>query len=199
MPETRERPGGRTARVRAAVLEATLEILRVEGFAAITFDAVAKRSGIHRTTLHRRWPSRAALVADALAESSAQQVPVPDTGILRADLRAFARSVRGAIASKSSRGIASALADPAVAGELAQVTKRFWGSRFDAARLIVERAQARGELAASIDPVFVIELVGGPIWFRTLVVGRRADDGFLDRVIGTAIAGLTHGRSRSRG
>jgi AcrR family transcriptional regulator len=198
MPPTLERPGGRTARVRAAVLDATLALLRDEGFAAITFDAVAKRSGIHRTTLHRRWPSRAALVADALAESSAQQVPVPDTGSLTGDLRAFARSVRGAITSRSSRGIASALADPAVAGELAQVTQRFWSARFEAARILVERAQARNELPASTDPVFVIELVGGPIWFRTLVVGRRADDHFLDRVVDTAVKGLAPRANRSR-
>jgi hypothetical protein len=130
------------------------------------------------------------MVADALAARSAEQIPIPDTGSLEADLRAFARSVRGAVASRSSRGIASALADPAVAGELASVTQQFWSSRFEATRILVDRAKKRGELPAATDPIFVIELVGGPIWFRTFIVGRRADDLFLDRVVGAVLEGL---------
>jgi AcrR family transcriptional regulator len=184
------RAGGRSARVRAAVLDATLDLLRGQGFAALTFDAVAQRSGVHRTTLHRRWPSRAALVAEALVEYSAERVPVPETGSLETDLRAFARSVRNAVASRASRGIASALADPAVAEELADVNQRFWSARFEASRIIVERAKARGELPASTDPIFVIELVGGPIWFRTFVVGKRADDDFVDTVVDAVLGGL---------
>jgi AcrR family transcriptional regulator len=165
--------------------------LRDQGFAALTFDAVAQRAEVHRTTLHRRWPSRAALVADALVEHSAEQVPVPDTGSLETDLRAFARSVRNAISSKAGRGIASALADPAVAEELADVDRRFWAARFEATRIIVDRAITRGELLASTDPRFVIELVGGPIWFRTFVVGTRADDDFVDRVVDAALGGIS--------
>jgi AcrR family transcriptional regulator len=191
MPAGTLRPGGRTARVRVAVLDAALDILRGQGFAALTFDAVAQRAGVHRTTLHRRWPSRAALVADALVQHSAERVPVPDTGSLEADLRAFARSVRDAIASRSGRGIASALADPSVARELADVDQRFWGARFEATRVIGESAMARGELPASTDPLFLIELVGGPIWFRTFVVGKRVDDDFVDRVVDAALGGVS--------
>lgn len=199
MPRTRpdrtqrartRRPGGRSARVRAAVLDATLELLREEGFAALTLDAVAQRSGVHRTTLHRRWSSRAALVADAVAGYSAEQVPVPDTGELETDLRAFARSVRDAIASRSGRGIASALADPEVADELADVGHRFWQSRVEATRVVVERAIARGELPAETEPVLMIELIGGPIWFRTFVLGQKVNDAFVDRVVEAAMTGL---------
>jgi AcrR family transcriptional regulator len=185
------RTGGRSARVRAAVLEATLDILRGQGFAALTFDAVAERSGVHRTTLHRRWPSRAALAAEALADYSAARVPVPDTGSFASDLRAFARSVRDAIASRSGRGIASALADPAVGRELAEVTHSFWDTRFAVVRTMVDRAIGRGELPASTDAAFVIELTGGPIWFRTLVEGRRAEDDFVDRVADAVVRGIS--------
>ena len=190
MTVPRARPGGRTARVRAAALDAALDILRTDGFAALTFDAVAQRARVHRTTLHRRWPSRAALAADALIRYSAERVPVPDTGSLETDLRAFARSVRDAIASRSGRGIASAVADPAVAAELAEVNHRFWEARLEATRVLVERAIARGELAAATEPAFVIELVGGPLWFRTFVVARPADDDYVDRVVDAALGGL---------
>ncbi|MGH7788059.1 MAG: TetR/AcrR family transcriptional regulator C-terminal ligand-binding domain-containing protein [Candidatus Binatia bacterium] len=185
------RIGGRSARVRAAVLGAALGILREHGFAALTFDAVAQRAGVHRTTLHRRWSSRAALVAAALVAHSAERVPIPDTGSLETDLRAFARSVRDAIASRTGRGIASALADPSVAGELADLNQRFWAARFEATRSMVERAIARGELPACADSRLAIELVGGPIWFRTFVVGTRADDHFVDRVVDAALGALS--------
>jgi AcrR family transcriptional regulator len=186
----RVRTGGRSARVRAAVHEAVLDILRGQGFAALTFDAVAERSGVHRTTLYRRWSSRAALVADALAEHSAERVPIPDTGSLETDLRAFARSVRSAVAARSGRAIVSALADPAVAEELADVNQRFWSTRLEASRVLAERAIARGELAPGTDPSFLIEAVGGPIWFRIFVMGRRADDAFVDRVVDAVARGL---------
>ena len=187
---TKRRPGGRTARVREAVLGATRELLREEGFAALTVERVARRAGVHRTTLHRRWPSRAALVADALLEVSAVEVPIPDSGDVAIDLRMFAGSVRDVIASAAGRGIISALADPRVLEELATVNRRFWDVRFAATGQIVERAIGREELPAGVDPRYVIEAVGGPIWFRAFVVGEHPDDDFLDFVVDTVVAGL---------
>lgn len=184
------RPGGRTARVRAEVLAATLDALRDHGFAGLTIEDVAERSGVHRTTIHRRWPSRSALVADALLEVSSSQVAVPNTGRFRSDLRRFARDVRDAIATPLAKAIVSALAQPGAEGEILNVSRQFWEARFAATSAIVERAIGRKELAKTTDPRFVIEAVGGPIWFRTFVIGQPADDRFLDRVVDTVVAGL---------
>jgi AcrR family transcriptional regulator len=180
--------------VRAEVLAATLEMLQKTGFAGLTVEGVAERSGVHRTTIHRRWPTRAALVADALLEVSAAQVTVPDTGRLRSDLRRFALDVRDAISSPLAKAIVSALADPRASGELADVARRFWTSRFAATRGIVDRAIARGELAKGTDPRFVVEVLGGPIWFRVFVVSESADGRFVHRVVDSVIAGLEEGR-----
>jgi AcrR family transcriptional regulator len=179
--------------VRARVLQATLEVLRREGFAGITFEGVAAQAGVHRTTLHRRWPTRAALVADALAAVSGVQVPISDTGKVRADLRRFARQVRDALAAPLARAVVSALADPRAAGELRDLAHAFWGTRFAATRVIVERAVARGELPVTVDGRLAIEAVGGPIWFRTFVVREVCDDRFLDRLVDLVIAGLKDG------
>ena len=62
------RPGGRSARVRSAVLAATLEVLVETGYDGMTVDAVAARAGVHKTTVYRRWPTKAALVAAAAAD-----------------------------------------------------------------------------------------------------------------------------------
>ncbi|WP_229868212.1 TetR/AcrR family transcriptional regulator, partial [Streptomyces chryseus] len=62
------RPGGRTAKVRAAVLEATQEALIEGGFHALNLDRVAARAGVGKTTVYRRWGSAAGLVADLLRD-----------------------------------------------------------------------------------------------------------------------------------
>src|SRR3712207_1543584 len=84
------RPGGRSARVRAAVLSATIDALVDVGYDGLSVEDVARRAGVHKTTVYRRWPTRAALVAEATRERSQQVIPVPDTGTLAGDLRQLA-------------------------------------------------------------------------------------------------------------
>jgi AcrR family transcriptional regulator len=180
--------------VRADVLAATLDLLQRTAFAGLTVEAVAERSGVHRTTIHRRWPTRAALVADALLEVSAAQVAVPDTGRLRSDLRRFARAVRDAISTPLAKSIVSALSDPRASRELAEVARRFWETRFSATRAIVERAIERGEIPRGTDARFVVEALGGPIWFRVFVVSEPAGDRFVHRLVDAVIAGLEEGK-----
>ena len=89
------RPGGRSERVRSNVLAATQELLAEGGYDALRVDDVATRAGVHKTTVYRRWPTKAALVMAVLDSRSAERVPVPDTGSLEGDLRQFARSIVG--------------------------------------------------------------------------------------------------------
>nr|BFE82015.1 hypothetical protein GCM10020093_046160 [Planobispora longispora] len=88
-----KRPGGRSARVRAAVLDATLAELTGRGYDGLTVEAVAVRSGVHKATLYRRWGGVDGLVADVLSRSAGQPWQVPDTGSLRDDLRAITHEV----------------------------------------------------------------------------------------------------------
>src|SRR5580693_3020763 len=90
--QDRRRPAGRGPKVRRAVLAATLAELSETGYAALTVEAVARRAGVHKTTVYRRWPEREALVIDALTDHVAAEVPVPDTGSIDTDLRELARS-----------------------------------------------------------------------------------------------------------
>jgi AcrR family transcriptional regulator len=176
--------------VRADVLATTLEMLQETGFAALTVEGVAARSGVHRTTIHRRWPSRAALVADAVLAVSAVQVAVPDTGSLRSDLRRLGREIRDAISTPLARAIISALAQPGASDEVAGVNRRFWEARFAATARIVERAIERGEIPKGVRPRFVMESLAGPIWFRVFVVAEPAEDRFVHRLVDAVISGL---------
>ena len=91
MPARSRRPGGRTARVRAAVIAATLAELAERGYSGVSLDGVAARAEVHKTTIYRRWRAKETLVLDAMLEQAGQTVAIPDTGSLRGDLLELAR------------------------------------------------------------------------------------------------------------
>src|SRR5581483_2182305 len=92
------RPGGRTARVRAAVLRATGDALVEHGLAGLDLADIARRAGVGKTTVYRRWGSVTGLVADLLAEMAEESLPRARTGSLEGDLAANARLVRRTLA-----------------------------------------------------------------------------------------------------
>src|SRR5215210_6400524 len=108
------RPGGRTARVRATVLEATVAELIEHGYAGLTVEGVAARAGVNKTTLYRRWGGRDALIVDAVEAFAAAEAKVPDSGDIEEDLRLWARSILATLAGPGST--APVLADPLSVG-----------------------------------------------------------------------------------
>ena len=185
-----QRPGGRAARVRGAVLAATAELLDEVGYDSVTYDEVARRAGVHKTTVYRRWPSKPDLVADALDLHSEEHVPIPDTGSLTVDLQALAASVVANITSVGgARRSTSIVAAAAHSEELADTVHRFMSRRVALTEPIVTRAIQRGDLPDDTDARVVIEGLVGPIWFRFLLTGEPLDDEFLRTVVATVEAG----------
>lgn len=189
------RPGGRAARVRAAVLEAASDLLDEVGYDGLRTEDVANRAGVHRTTVYRRWPSKSELVADAVGLHADQHIPIPDTGALHADLLALARAVAATNTSPvGARRARSLVAAAATSDELADALHAFMEQRMVQSEAIVERAAARGDLAPDTDPRVVIEPVVGAIWFRLLLTGEPIDDEFLRAVTAAVCAGVAPAR-----
>ena len=189
-----QRPGGRAARVRSAVLAATAELLDEVGYEATTYEEIASRAGVHKTTVYRRWPSKSELVADALDLHSEQRVPVPDTGSLKGDLAALAAAVAANISSPGgARRSTSIVAAAAHSEELADTVHRFMSRRLVLTELVVARAIERGDLPVGTSPRLVIEALVGPIWFRLLLTGEPIDDQFVDPLVALVAAGAAAG------
>lgn len=185
-----QRPGGRAARVRAAVLGATAELLMEVGYDQLTVDEVARRAGVHKTTVYRRWPTKPELVTDAVREQSAETVPIPDTGSLLGDLRQLAAAVANNIATEGgARRTRTIVAAAASSDELATSVHAFWAHRLAMCAPIVERAVARGELTADTDPDLIIETLVGPLWLRLLVTGEPIDGQLTNHVAELVAAG----------
>ncbi len=99
------RPGGRSARVRAAVHTAVEELLAEGGIEAVTVPAVAERAGVHPTTIYRRWPSVAELLTAVAISHFDGEVLVASTGSLRGDLEHWLASVAADVHDPESLAI----------------------------------------------------------------------------------------------
>ncbi|MGV9817225.1 TetR/AcrR family transcriptional regulator [Nocardia xishanensis] len=177
--ETQKRPGGRSARVRDAVRAATLAELAEHGFQGLGVDAVAQRSGVHKTTVYRRWGSPEGLIADALDLAADEPWPVPDTGTLAGDLRALTELVRTGFADPEAGPVATAFIAAAMQNSAAATALHdFYRARHRQSAEVVRRAVRRGELDPGVDAEQVVRFAVAPIFYR-LFVSREpvtADD-----------------------
>jgi AcrR family transcriptional regulator len=179
-PTSARRPGGRTARTRADVLRAVSDILLQDGYDALSIDAVAARSGVHRTTVYRRWRDSGGLLADALHAGREHPWQPPDTGSLAGDLVAVNREVVAALIDRPSLTqalIAASFRSPAAAGAL----RDFLNDRYARAAVVVHRAIARGEAAAGTDPRAVLVAATAPLFHELALIRDPRATGIAER------------------
>ncbi|QKV75515.1 TetR/AcrR family transcriptional regulator [Amycolatopsis sp. Hca4] len=164
------RPGGRTERTRLAALNATLELLGERGYAELTVEAVAERSGVHKTTLYRRWESAEGLVAAALQMGTEQEWAAPDTGSLEGDLRGINLELVRYFTTPGERELPTASISAAfLSARAAGALQEFYVDRHARSAAAVHRAIERGEVPAGTDAVEVVRVACGPIFYRLFV------------------------------
>ena len=185
----RRRTGGRSARVREAVLGAAYDELRAVGFESLSIDDVARRAGVHKTTVYRRWPTKAELVADAALAHADDHVPLPDTGDLVTDLRFLARAVASNLEATAATTRALVAASLTTAEGSAGMHE-FWTNRLAASTAIIDRAAARGDIPDDTDAVLAIEMLVGPLWLRFLLTGEPIDHVVADQLASRVAATL---------
>lgn len=161
-----------------AVLAATRELLVEAGYAGTTVDGIARRAGVSRPAIYRRWPSKALLVHEAVFPANA--VELPQAASFADEV---ARHVRATIAVFSSAAARAAIPglivemrhDPALRELLAARIEQEARRRF--VEDVVARAVAAGEVRADLDADTVFDAITGAVLVATTV--RDVDD--LDR------------------
>jgi len=185
---------GRGPKVRAAVLAATLAELGETGFAALTVENVARRAGVHKTTVYRRWKDRRNLVTDALTDHVVSNISIPDTGCVASDLSQLARHVVRLQNSPIDQAVTTALhSDAARLPEVAEIRRQFFADRFRRAEPIIGRAVERGELPSDTDPTLTIKALIAPIYLRILVTAEPIDDASADHAAEITLAAARAG------
>jgi AcrR family transcriptional regulator len=189
-PAVRRRTGGRSARVREAVLKATLHAVAEHGADAVSISEIAREAEVHETSIYRRWPTKEHLVLDALLDYSEAKLPIPNTGTLRDDLVAFATAVTAYLDSTLGRTLARSMAIASDDDTLAAGRAQFWKSRLDLASAMIARAKDRGEVPTDLDAATALELVIAPLHFRALLTRQPIDEHDIAQLVDALLTGL---------
>lgn len=174
--------------MRQAVIDATIAELSEVGYAALRIENVADRAGVNKTTIYRRWGTRAALVSAAIVERRGELGPPPDTGSLRGDILELLREIRLGLRAPWITALLREIGPRGENAELYELLDRFWPARFEVSGRIFLRAIDRGELPAGTDVDFLLEMLSGPLYFHWLILGRPLDDAFLEQVADFVLA-----------
>jgi AcrR family transcriptional regulator len=161
----------------AAILDATFRLLAGPGTEALTIDAIAAEAGVGRQTIYRWWPSKGAVVADALVRYAQVVVPGRDTGSFAGDLVAF---FTDSFAGLESRVMADRLRQIVAEAQhdehVARVLADFTAVRRAALRALLERGRSAGELAADADLDMLVDMAYGVLYYRLLVGHAPLDE-----------------------
>ncbi|MCV7441573.1 TetR/AcrR family transcriptional regulator [Mycobacterium paraense] len=163
-----------------AILRAAAELLGTDGGAQITVSAIAERAGVGKQTIYRWWPSKSAVLLDAMIHRARQVAPAPDTGDLRADLGVFLRSTFAAAPENRSLLLGvlrEALADSATMDRLSA----FAAARRGELAQILDRARARGQIPPGGPPT-TVDQAFGLLWYRMIFAHAPLDDHAADEL-----------------
>ncbi|MBZ9954727.1 MULTISPECIES: TetR/AcrR family transcriptional regulator [unclassified Mesorhizobium] len=172
-----------------AILDAAEAVLVEAGYAGFSIEAVARRARAGKPTIYRWWPSKASLLLEVYQRQ--KRVDVPDTGRLEEDLVGFLKNLFAHWRETSSGSvfrslIAEAQSDETAATALAGYT----GGRRAHTGQIIERAKARGEVAADVDPAVAADLVASYAWRQLLTNRLDEDEATIRKVVRYLLRGI---------
>lgn len=172
------------------ILEATLHLVAEVGIAGLTMDAVARRAGVGKATIYRRWTSKEALMLDAWM-SCVRKPVAPDTGTLQGDLEALLGGIDSPLSDRElQRVFPQMIAAAKVNPEVADAYRAFVEQRRAPMRAVLLRGVERGEIDPALDLEVVQDLVIAPLMYRWIVTDAPIDEPMIRQVIATVTAGI---------
>jgi AcrR family transcriptional regulator len=167
----------------ARIVEQVVAMLGSRSYAGLTLDELAERSGVAKTTILRRWPSKAAVVAAGVEQLALQSVTVPDTGTLRGDLQALLHGAVETFVRGSGQFVPRLIREAGDHAPIADLVSTVIHTRRQAYRRVLALAIARGELAPTVDQELLIDLLIGPLWTRLLITREPITGDYVDAVL----------------
>ncbi|THD74369.1 MAG: TetR family transcriptional regulator [Phenylobacterium sp.] len=175
------RPGGRTARTQAVVFEAAAALLAEKDPGQLSMTEIAVRAGVAATSLYRRWGDVRTLLMEVAVERLARESPLPDTGALAGDLKAWTAAIAGSLASPGGSAFFRVYVATAPTGSAEMPGRaRAIGRRLEQVQAMLDRASARGERAPGV--LEVTDHLLAPLYMRALF-GVPADPAFAEALV----------------
>lgn len=176
-----------------AVFKAAIDLLREKPFLDISIGEIAAHSGVHETTLYRRWVCKEAIFIEAIfAYYMKEVIPIPDTGSLRLDLIQWMQEAMEFY--KSPLGLSFIQ----IGGYAAQDPNRkpvllsYWSNRVKVVSTIFKRAQQRGEIILGIDSVMILEVMSGWMQSRRIMSGKPLNRHSCEQIVDFVLGAVHH-------
>jgi AcrR family transcriptional regulator len=172
-----------------AIIVATLQLLAERGYADLTVADVARRAGVSKPALYRRWSDKAQLVVEAMV-SRLPSSPVPNTGNTRDDLLAFTDQLVATFTRTPAGGVlpglvAALAADPVLAANYRELLVEPLRRRM---RVAVLRGIDRGDLRHDTDVEFALDALTGPLYVRLLITGAAIQPSYSQAAVDLVLA-----------
>jgi len=188
-----QRLGGRSERVVREVISATLGELGRVGYAALRIDDVAAQAGVNKTTVYRRWPTKAELVTATLMAMSATDAATPDTGSVREDMLALIRRSVARISTCEGEAIYRMIGLEMDHPEVASITRALRAEMHAPWIEVITRGIGRGELPRGSDARLMVEMVSATVYSKKLKLREPVTDDYLAAVIDLILRGAMNG------
>ncbi len=189
----------RPARKETAIYRATLAELAESDYGGMSVENVALRVGVNKTTLYRRWPTKAALVHAALDSIVDAFELQQSTGSLRGDLLTLAKRIVSITHTVDAKSLLRLRLLDRPEPELANIAARLQARRQAQLARLLDAAVERGELRRGTDLDLVLDLLGGMIHVRGTIKKLRIDDRVLKQAVDILLQGIALGAERARG
>jgi AcrR family transcriptional regulator len=166
--------------------------LAAVGYGRLSIEAVARRAGVAKTAVYRRWNSKLDLVLDVVNSVAGRTLPLVDTGSLRGDLEVLLRIVAQVLRHRlASQIIPDLLAEAARTPEIGETLQEVLRThQRHVGEQLVGRARERGQLTGGVDPDLVVDLIVGPLYWRLAIARTPISDEDLERMAVAATAAL---------
>ena len=191
-------PERRNETARRAILRAAMQLCREVGYARVSVDAIAAAAGVGKQTIYRWWPSKGAVVLEALLEKTRPLVSFRNTGSFEDDLKAQLRSITRVMSDprlgpRIAEIAGEAQHDPDLADLLAEHAVRPLRALN---RATLTAAKESGALDTDLDLDVIADLLFGPLWFRLLLSKAPLSAAYADAIADAVLALSRSPRSR---
>ncbi len=172
------------------ILAASAAIVAECGLDCLTMDAVARKAGVAKATIYRRFPGKVDLIAATCGVIAPPLPEAPDTGNIRSDLlEIMGRVVAMFQETDGGRMMPSMIAASATNPDVREALSRFSSTRRSRLAKVLRRAVARGELSDGIDVDLVADQLVGAVVYRVLVTGRTLSPAFQEKLVDQVLCG----------
>lgn len=179
------------------VLEATLDELARVGYGALRTEDVAERAGVAKTTVWRRWPTKAELVHAAIVQAKGDD-ELPDFGDVRRDLSALVEIVLTTLNTPAGRAIARLVTNEGGDPDVDRLARNLREEARRRRAEVVRRAVDRGDLPPDTDVSLVVDMVFSPLVASAIRWNEFPSNERIARVIDLAVTGAENGGGRVR-